>query len=219
MLRQGFLRLEGAVSQELVREARRQINASLGHDGLRNDSPDRTSSGNTRVRGAFDDLGRTPVILDLMRGSDVQPLLESALGAPIEPVANGQIRLCFPADLAEDGATVDIDMGVRNDHIPFNGWNGHVDGFWNKVYGQNGGGKQKKTWPDQEPPAPGEGLRDFNALVAIPLSRQLDTDVGNLALLRGGHEMMAAGFRAQREAGGPLGPDGPGWDRFNANVK
>ena len=86
------------------------------------------------------------------------------------------------------------------------------------MYGQNGGGKQKtKAWPDQEPPAPGEGLRDFNALVAIPLSRQLDTDVGNLALLRGGHEMMAAGFRAQREAGGPLGPEGPGWDRFNAN--
>ena len=119
----GWLIVKDAVPRELVREARRQINASLGADGLRNDSPDRTSSGNTRVRGAFDDLGRTPVILDLMRGSDVQPLLESALGAPIEPVNNGQIRLCFPA---EDGATVDIDMGVRNDNIPFNGWNGHV---------------------------------------------------------------------------------------------
>ena len=53
---------------------------------------------------------------------------------------------------------------------------------------------------DQEPPAPGEGLRDFNA--SAILSRQLDTDVGNLALHRGGHEMMAAGFRAQRGRAG-----------------
>ena len=29
--------------------------------------------------------------------------------------------------------------------------------------------------------------------------------------------MMEAGFRAQQAAGGPLGPGGPGWKRFNPN--
>ena len=36
-----------------------------GTHGLRNDSPDRTSSGNMRVRGEFDKLGQEPVILDV----------------------------------------------------------------------------------------------------------------------------------------------------------
>eukprot|EP01046_Picozoa_sp_COSAG06_P018699 COSAG06_NODE_1309_length_9914_cov_2.941722_9_plen_340_part_00 len=207
----GFAVLRGAVPLEMVQAARRSVNASLGSEGMRNDSPDRTSSGNTRVRGHFDSVGAAPVITDLL--SAVQPTLETALGASIQPVRSGQIRLCWPA-LGVDPEIVDIDMGVANSAIPFNGWNGHVDGFWNAVYGQNAAsGKGRASLP----PLPGEEIRDFSCLVAIPLSDQLEPDIGNLSLLRGGHSMLAAGFRAQRDAGGPLGPGGPGWDRFNAN--
>jgi hypothetical protein len=117
----GFLVLHRAVSTPLVRAARRAVNASIGALGIRNDSPDRTSSGNPRVRGPFDALGREPVILDLLCGSDVYPLLESALGGAgtLRKPNSAQIRLCFPADPNE---TLDIDMGVRNDAIPHNGW-------------------------------------------------------------------------------------------------
>ena len=71
----GYCCLRSAVPPEMVRAARRAVNASMGRDGIRNDSPDRTSSGNTRVRGHFDALGQTPVILDLLRESNVQPLV------------------------------------------------------------------------------------------------------------------------------------------------
>ena len=227
----GWLVLRGAVPCAMVAAARRRVNASLGADGLRNDSPSRTSSGNPRVRGAFDELGRTGAVLDLLRATAVLPALEAALGGRIKPVTAAQIRLCFPADPSE---VVDIDMGVANSAIPHNGWNGHVDGFWNKVYGQNNAGttlERKElgagasapaeadlvAWAKANAPAPGEGLSDFSALVGVPLSAQRLPDAGNLGLLRGGHKMVEAGFRAQRAAGGPLGPGGPGWDRFNAN--
>ncbi len=205
----GFLTLRGVVPLELVRAARRSVNASLGSAGMRNDSPDRTSSGNTRVRGDFDALGQTPAITDLL--ATVQPQLEGALGSPIQPVQSGQIRLCWPA-ADVDKTIVDIDMGVANGEIPYNGWNGHTDGFWNAVYGQNSPSARAR-----EAPAPGDGIHDFSCLVAIPLSDQRQRDIGNLALLRGGHSMVAAGFRSQRDRGGPLGPGGPGWDRFNPN--
>eukprot|EP01043_Picozoa_sp_COSAG02_P094135 COSAG02_NODE_30601_length_548_cov_1.020045_1_plen_102_part_10 len=91
--RDGFLTLRGVVPLELVRAARRSVNASLGSAGMRNDSPDRTSSGNTRVRGDFDAVGQTPAITDLI--ATVQPQLEGALGSPIQPVQSGQIRLCW----------------------------------------------------------------------------------------------------------------------------
>lgn len=129
----GFLTLRGAVPLELVRTARRSVNASLGSEGMRNDSVDRTSSGNTRVRGGFDAVGRTHAITDLLAA--VQPQLEFALGASIQPVTGGQIRLCWPATEV-DRAIIDIDMGVANGEIPYNCWNGHTDGFWNAVYGQ-----------------------------------------------------------------------------------
>jgi hypothetical protein len=99
------------------------VNRSIGLNGIRNDSPDRTSSGNPRVRGAFDELGSQDVILDLLTETDLLPLLRSAFGGELTPVRSAQIRLCFPS---EESDVVDIDMGVRNDHIPYNGWNGHV---------------------------------------------------------------------------------------------
>jgi hypothetical protein len=101
------------------------------------------------------------------------------------------------------------------------------DGFWNKVYGQNNAtstGALSSPQPGKVtgktgdvPPAAGEGIFDFTCLLGIPLSSQAAYDEGNLGLLRGGHRMLQQGFRAQRAAGGPRGPDGPGWPRFNSN--
>ena len=100
----GWLVVKDAVPRELARGAAADQRLARSRWAAER-QPDRTSGSNTRVRGAFDDLGRTPVILDLMRGSDVQPLLESALGAPIGPVANGQIRpaSCGPGGGWSDG--------------------------------------------------------------------------------------------------------------------
>eukprot|EP01052_Picozoa_sp_SAG31_P047896 SAG31_NODE_9783_length_1227_cov_11.261525_1_plen_197_part_00 len=181
----------------MVHSARAAVNRSLGQHGIRNDSPDRTSSGNPRVRGHFDSLGRTPVILDLLHKTDLLRLVQCALGGNIKPLASAQIRLCFPAD---ENSTIDIDLGVRQDEIPFNCWNGHVDGFWNKVYGQNNPtstGSLSDPQPGATtgatgatPPMAGEGIHDFTMLLGIPLSSQLHCDTGNLGLLRGGHQML-----------------------------
>ena len=59
---------------------------------------------------------------------------------------------------------------------------------------------------------------NFTALVAVALSDQTQEGAGNVGLLKGAHHHMERFFRAQRDAGGPLGPDGPDWPRIDRNA-
>ena len=57
-------------------------------------------------------------------------------------------------------------------------------------------------------------LGSFTAFVGVALNDQTEFGRGNLCLLKGAHEDVEAFFRMQRDAGGNVGPEGPGWPRL-----
>ena len=57
----------------------------------------------------------------------------------------------------------------------------------------------------------------YTALVGVALNDQLVPGNGQFAVLKGLHEDVEASFRAQRDAGGVIGPEGPGWPRIKLN--
>ena len=59
---------------------------------------------------------------------------------------------------------------------------------------------------------------NFTALVGIPLSDQIKNGDGNVGVLKGAHHKMENFFKMQFKAGGPIGPDGPGWQRENTSA-
>ena len=81
---------------------------------------------------------------------------------------------------------------------------------WNREPSTNG---CLKTHPDL-----GVNIRNFAALVAVSLSDQTTEGSGNLGVLRGAHHEIERLFQHQRDAGGPLGPDGPNWERIDQDA-
>ncbi len=163
-------------------------------------------------------------ITGLIEHTPLLNMLSDAMGCEPLPIRGAQLATLFPA---EDDLTVN-EAGFYNRDTPFNGWCGHLDGLW------NGGGPTPPidTELDQQQETLWQGdvgtngspkrhdtfntnIRNFTALVGIVLSDQSREGAGNLGLLRGGHRHMEKFFRAQAAAGGPLGPDGPGWPRVD----
>jgi hypothetical protein len=54
----------------------------------------------------------------------------------------------------------------------------------------------------------------YTALVGVALNDQTQPGNGQFGVLKGLHEDVEACFRAQRDAGGIVGPEGPGWPRI-----
>ena len=60
----------------------------------------------------------------------------------------------------------------------------------------------------------GSPLSSYTALVGIALNDHLRPGNGQLGVLKGMHEEVEAAFRMQRDSGGVIGPEGPGWPRI-----
>lgn len=91
--RDGYVKLPGAVSLDLVDAARRAINASLGSEGI-----DPAQLPTFRSRSYCPELQGASVITDLLNASSVLRYAESAIGAgQVRPVRSGQIALRFPS--------------------------------------------------------------------------------------------------------------------------
>lgn len=202
LYRDGFVVLPGLVPAARVAAARRQVFMALGG-------------------GAALD-GTSPAFLDLFNATSLAPLLGEALG-PVGPARFCHLAARYPAE--PSGVN---EAGYPDRDTPFHGWHGHLDGLWNGAApvhqdvtramnaqewqrwnadrGRNG---CRKAHPG------GANIMNFAALVAVALSDQTDEGAGNVGVLRGAHHHMEAFFRAQRDAGGPLGPDGPEWQRID----
>ncbi|HZR44620.1 MAG TPA: hypothetical protein VFB12_31200 [Ktedonobacteraceae bacterium] len=88
----GFVKLPGIVPQELVHDALRVINASLGSQGI-----DPAKLVTFRAQSFCPELTSTPAISRLLNDSPLWSLAESAIGTDaIRPVDHGQIALRFP---------------------------------------------------------------------------------------------------------------------------
>ncbi len=58
-------------------------------------------------------------------------------------------------------------------------------------------------------------LGSFTAFVGVALNDQTKFGRGNLCLAKGVHEEVERFFQTQRDAGGVVGPEGPGWPRLS----
>lgn len=205
LYRDGFVVLPGLIAENRVAAARHRI--------LRGIEDGKAARGNE------------PVFLALFNETDLRPLLEDALGA-VRSATECQLATVTPR-APSDGVN---EAGYRDRDTPHRGWHGHLDGLWNgaapvhqdvhrpmteaqltawnKEMGRNG---CRKT-------SAGANILNFTALVAVALSDQTREGAGNVGLLKGAHHHMERFFRAQRVAGGPLGPDGPDWPRIDENA-
>jgi hypothetical protein len=89
---QGFVKLPGIVPEELVHDALRAINASLGSEGI---DPARLPT--FRSQSYCPEVTNTSAIVRLLNASPLWSIAESVLGSEaIRPVQDGQIALRFP---------------------------------------------------------------------------------------------------------------------------
>lgn len=203
LYRDGFVTAPGLVSKSQVAAARRRIFMALGEGGAAR--------------------GNEAVFLALFNDTDLRAALQDLLG-PLNPATACQLANRFPT-APSDRVN---EAGYRDRDTPFFGWHGHLDGLWNGATAVHQNirepmsARQLAAW-NEEPSRNGcrkvfergANIAGFTALVAVALSDQTEVGSGNVGLLKGGHHEMERFFRAQREAGGPLGPDGPQWPRID----
>lgn len=97
MVAQGYTRFPGVIPPELVGNALRAINGSLGENGI-----DPAQLTKFRAQSYAPEVQRTPAITDLFNASPLASLAEAAIGAgQVQPVEGGQIALRFPKPGAE----------------------------------------------------------------------------------------------------------------------
>eukprot|EP01046_Picozoa_sp_COSAG06_P008027 COSAG06_NODE_401_length_16198_cov_469.489596_16_plen_347_part_00 len=209
----GFLRLRQAVPQHLVREARRQIN-------INRSGGDNMEAAQSAVAAMFNE-------------SDIKPLLESGFGTEVPLQKGGQMAVLNPS-LVTDSVS---ESGYPLSDIPYYQWQGHLDGLWNGSKGSLQSADEDDTdWfgpkgtngvdfcldADSTYEERSQGkvngtltISGFSCLVGIAVSEQMNDGDGQVGLLKGAHHSIEKHFQYQRDQGGPLGPDGPGWPRID----
>ena len=215
LYRDGCVVLPGVIHPDRVAAARRLILERLG----RSRTP---ASKDTTAREPR--RGQSPLMLGLFNDTPLRTILEEALG-PVHAQRGCQVATRLPSAPSEHVN----EAGYRDADTPFLGWHGHLDGLWNGAAPMHQDVSRPMTAEEhdawhKEPsrngclkchPDSNVNITNFAALVGVALSDQTDEGVGNVGVLKGAHHEMERFFRGQRDAGGPLGPDGPGWPRVD----
>ena len=225
----GFVVLSNIVPEAAVSAAKSTIYRELGspRNASVQESPI-SQDGTERIQQAALDTintGTKEEIMSLVEpNSALQETIRTLLG-PINPLSAGQVATSFPSPPDRQVN----ESGYPNNETPFFSWHGHLDGLWNghtAIHQDLANPMSDKQWEQwfQDParngvsrryPEFGTTIKNFTALLGIPLSDQTREGCGNLGLLRGAHHDIEAFFQHQQNLGGPLGPDGPDWERFD----
>ena len=146
--------------------------------------------------GGEDRAGDDPAVLALYHRSPLAALFDGLLGGGTQPVTGSQIAFRQPTPEEDLGRYMELDV---ESCPPLARWNGHMDGV--------------AIHPGEHPDDPDlqAPIQSFSCLAGVALNDQLEPDCGNFAVQIGSHRSNAAFFAEQNEAGGPLGPGGPGW--------
>ncbi|MXY55580.1 MAG: hypothetical protein F4029_06035 [Gammaproteobacteria bacterium] len=215
LYRDGCVVLPGVIDPDRVAAARRLILERLG----RSRTP---ASKDTTEREPRP--GQSPLMLGLFNDTPLRTILEEALG-PVHAQRGCQVATRLPSAPSEHVN----EAGYRDADTPFLGWHGHLDGLWNgatRIHQHTDRSMTRveaEAW-NREPstngclmahPDLGTNITSFAALVAVSLSDQTAEGAGNLGVLKRAHHEIERFFRYQRDAGGPLGPDGPNWKRID----
>jgi len=198
----GYLVLRGAIPREITARARARIKETLPEDERRLLVPA--------------NLATHEHVLSLFQDTCLTKILENEMG-PFPPVVSCQVAVTPPQDRlgGRPGPHVDGNWGgsipARADEIELP--RGRPKDAA-KYFGENDeirGSNDGQLWLDPERTIT---LGCFTALVGVALNDQTQPGKGQLGVLKGVHDEVEASFRMQREQGGPIGPEGPGWPRI-----
>ena len=205
LYRDGFIVLKDVVSPDLTFEARRTINMFAGQKG---------------GRRHYHDIGTSQAIPNLINQSSLGEILTSTMG-PFDPPQRGFAAILYPEP---------------ETHTPNYRWSPHVDGMWYSAKIPSSAA-EVDSWqaprtehfgdasaaaiganmtPFFQDPECTLSLGSFTAFVGVALNDQTQFGRGNLCVLKGAHTEVEKFFQMQRDAGGPVGPEGPGWPRLIA---
>ena len=204
LFRDGFVVIKNAVPGEITGKARELIGAQLPRDERRLLVPP--------------ELATHGDVISLFNDTCLARIMRNEMG-PFPDVISSQIAVTPPFNT------------VGGKPAP------HVDGSWSgaipdsadeidtakgrpkdatRYFGENDdlrGTNDGQLWLDPDRTI---SLGSYTALVGVALNDQRQPGNGQLAVLKGMHEEVEAAFRMQRDCGGPIGPEGPGWPRIKA---
>ena len=213
---QGYLVLKDVVPIKLVEEARARIK--------------RANKGES--------LAAAEELADLVNLSDVTPILNEAMGEfdPITRTHVGVIKRSDPGDHFTP-------LGYRDKDLPYFGHGLHAEGlFTGSVPQQREEGSDSEKYrrmissgprgdigrsadvvgvntdPLFQDPEMTNAVGSFTTFCIIPLNEQFDAGCGQTAVVPGGHHVLEQFFRWQLNVSGKIGPEGPGWPRFDYEV-
>ena len=205
--RDGYIVIRNAVPMDLSRKAREIVTAKLPE--------------NERRLLAPPDLATHESVLGLFNDTVLNEIMQNLMG-PFPDVISSQVAVTPPFDTlgGRPGAHVD------------GSWSGAIPGSAKEIdtgrgrpldaaryFGDNDerrGTNDGQLWQDPDRTI---SLGSYTALVGVALNDQRQPGNGQFAVLKGMHEEVEAAFRMQRDAGGPIGPEGPGWPRIRATAE
>lgn len=219
--RDGFLIVKQAVPLELTREARRRV------EGLR------ASGGTHDFQKGFQFFATTPAcqqgFVNMFEGSRLGEFLRELIG-PFSPIIacdahntpGADDRGYVGGDQGEMGhidgmmapppqyypANVEDIVALGKDPTDADSMHRYMEHLDHTV--QNPMGTPFYMDPERT-----LTIGDFTAFVGIAFSDQTDIGCGQTGVRSGFHHDMEQFFRMQRDAGGPIGYEGPGWPRVD----
>ena len=221
----GFLVLKNIIPKDIVIQAKHNIDISLEEFNNQVKNYNNQNFNSFLYQKYINN--NNPLFLDLFNKSDLKNIIEFMLGDLVSPIKKLQFAINFP----EAPSSRTNESGYYDHETPFYGWCGHLDGLWNggtlpPRIGEIMTNNELLQW-NKEISTNGVKKRcielncnifNFSALVGIPLSDQIKDGDGNVGVLKGAHHKMENFFKMQFKAGGPIGPDGPGWQRENTSA-
>ena len=212
----GYIVIKNAVSQDLVDAGRARIAAAKKGESL----------------FAAEEL------TNLVNKSTVTPILNDAMGQfdPPSMVHVGVTKQSAPADHFTP-------LGYKEKDLPYFGHGMHAEGLFTVAPPQERASGTKEeiynrmissgprgnigrtadvigsnTDPLFQDPDMTLSVGSFTAFCIVALNDQMADGVGQTAVVPGGHRVLEAFYRWQHETSGKVGPEGPGWPRFDYNA-
>ena len=209
----GYIVIKGAVSDDLVDAARARIKAAKKGESL----------------------APAEELTNLVNKSNVTPILTEAMGVfdPPSLCHVGVIKRSEPRDHFTP-------LGYRDRDLPYYGHGMHAEGLFTvappqepsedkpeEIYrrliasgprgdiGRSADVIGSNTDPLFQDPDMSLAVGSFTAFVIVALNDQTRGGAGQTAVVPGGHRILEAYYRWQFEQNGCIGPEGPGWPRFD----
>jgi hypothetical protein len=198
----GYVVIKNAIPRDLSQRARDLLNTSLPRDEHKLLVPP--------------ELATHADILSLFNDTCLATILKNEMG-PFPEVISSQVAVLPPYQNAATAPSAHVD-GSWGGEIPSRAQDIDIDKGRPidaaRYFGENDdrrGNNDGQLWLDPDRKI---SLGSYSVLVGVCLNEQLTPGNGQFSVLKGLHHEVEASFRRQRDAGGVIGSEGPGWPRI-----